>query len=96
MQLVIQEEQPALFSHGEVIDSAAIIPAAGKAAAKLVLYDGEPSQRVWISPADAHKLGLAVLEATPAELAMLRGAGYRLPVTSLPEPARGKGRKKGD
>ena len=78
MKIVVQESEPSLFGAGETM-AAEIIPSAECGRAVLVVDRGKSSAQ-WVSPAEASKEGLAVIEATERELGLLRGAGYALPV----------------
>ncbi|MBM4018875.1 MAG: hypothetical protein FJ288_11185 [Planctomycetes bacterium] len=80
MVLTVQEPEPTLFGPGETLE-AQMIASAGTARAVLVIGGRKGPGVQWITPADARREGLAVVEATERELGMLRGAGYALPVT---------------
>ncbi len=82
MKLVAQDPKAVLFETGEVIESAEVVPPAGNGRAVLVVDFDQAAARRWISPAQAYKDNLGVVDATKEELAMLRGAGYALPVVS--------------
>lgn len=78
MRIIVQEAEPSLFGAGQTMD-AEIIPSAECGRAVLVVERGKASAQ-WVSPAEAVKEGLAVIDATERELGLLRGAGYALPV----------------
>lgn len=80
MKVTVQEAEPLLFGAGETM-AAEIIPSAECGRAVLVVNRGKSSAQ-WVSPGEAAKEGLAVLEATERELGLLRGAGYALPVVA--------------
>ena len=85
MKLKCVTDEGTLFAVGEVFE-AEIIPSAGTGRAVLVAQRGTRGLAQWISPGQAKKEGLGILEASPAELGMLRGSGYRLAVEAPERP----------
>ena len=70
---------PSLFGSGETLE-AQMVPSAGTGRAVLVIGGRKGTGGQWISPAEARREGLGVVDATDRELGMLRGAGYALPI----------------
>jgi len=84
MKLVAKDPAAVLFQPGILIESAEIVPGAGGKPALLIMDFDKPASRRWITPAQAHKDHLALVEGTQEQAAMLRGAGYNLPLTKTP------------
>jgi len=86
MKLMAQDPKAVLFETGEVIESAEVVPAAGGGRAMLVVDFDQANARRWITPSQAYKDNLGVVDATKEQLAMLRGAGYDMPVIPASKP----------
>lgn len=80
MKLVAQDPNAVLFPAGFRIESAEIVPSAGGRQAILVVDFDQAATRRWITPAQAYKDHLALIEGTTEQTAMLRGAGYDIPL----------------
>jgi len=90
MKLIVQEETPALFPTGEVLEDVQFVPGIWRPG--LLVIQLAPGYRRFITIAQAKKDNLHVVEATEEELHQLVGAGYSMPVDLQPaKPAKPTG-----
>jgi hypothetical protein len=78
MKLIVMDPAAALFGPGDVLE-AEMIPSAATGRAILVI-DRHGNDASYLTPSEAVREGLGIQDATDRELAMLRAAGYPLPV----------------